>query len=65
MDWKVDWRVAQKRKRSKVQHKAESARGDLFSPVALNQLLDECAAVVLLLSTESVSGLLPKYRLTL
>ena len=64
MDWKVDWEVAHRRQRSKVQHTARSTRGDRFSPVALNQLLEECAAAVLLLIVESVSGLLLKHRLT-
>ena len=65
MDWKVDWGVAHRRQRSKVQHKTRSTRGDRFSPMALNQLLEEYAAAVLLLIAEPVSRLLLKYRLTI
>ena len=65
MDLKVEWGIAWRRQRSKVQHKAKSARGDHFIPVALNQLLGKCAVAILLLIAEYVSESLLKHRLTL
>ena len=48
-----------------MRHKVGSTRGVPLSLVALDQLLEECAAAMLLLVAESVSGLLLEYRLTL